>query len=131
MTMTAFSQFAVPARARIAALGLVLATFTLGACRDLTGDELGKTGAAEILVQDHTGAPVVDVTVSMSRKNDVLTHRTANNGVVRFDLVEAGDRQYIVRNPTGYTGGGDANAKTITVAEGAVAKATFTLTKLP
>ncbi len=108
---------------------LLIAIAALSGCRDLTGDTLSRTGAVEITVNDETGAPVYDVVVSISRQKDELTHRTANNGVVRFDLVEVGERTYIVRNPTGYTGGGEANAETITVVEGLVAKETFVLTR--
>jgi hypothetical protein len=70
----------------------------------------------------------VDASVSVYRQRDITTLRTANNGVVRFDLVEPGERRYFVRNPVGYTGGGEENLKTVTVESGKVAKTTFVLT---
>lgn len=117
--------------ARPIAFSILLLLAGIAGCRDLRGDNLSETGAVEVLVQDQAGAPLFDVTVTIDRVNDVLTERTANNGVVRFDLVEAGERSYTVRNPDGYSGGGAANAKTVTVLFGQVTKSTFTLTKLP
>lgn len=130
MHMRFFPRPALGRLARPVASGMLLLLAGIAGCRDLRGDNFSETGAVEVLVQDQAGAPLFDVTVTIDRVNDVLTERTANNGVVRFDLVEAGERTYTVRDPDGYTGGGAANSKTVTVLVGLVTKSTFTLTKL-
>lgn len=129
--MTFNRVFKISSLPRLLAAAVLLGAASLTSCRSLEGDNLGATGAVEVLVQDQNATPIFDVSVFLHRVNDVIVQRTANNGVARFDLVEAGERTFYVQAPSGYSGGGPGNSKPVSVEVGKVTKTTFTITKDP
>jgi hypothetical protein len=121
-----------------ATAALALAALSSCEATKIQGVDYSNPGIVSVQVLDQNNAGVVGAQVSIEVSNSspplVIIRSTSAGqppGVAGFDLMPRGVQTVWVDPPTGYSGGGRANSKTVEVLGGQTSTVQLTLTKTP